>query len=55
MEKELYVLCLLGAEPRFLKLTKGEAELVEEVLDLVCVEVDFEKVANYDIFEVREN
>lgn len=55
MKKELYVLYLPGAEPRFLNLTKGEADLVEEVLDLVSVEIDFEKVANYDIFEVMEN
>lgn len=55
MKKELYVLYLPGAEPRFLNLTKGEADLVEEVLDLVSVEIDFEKVANYDVFEVKEN
>jgi hypothetical protein len=52
MKKELYVLYLPCSEPRFLNLTKGEANLVEEILDLVSVEVEFEKVANFDIFEV---
>ena len=55
MKKEMYVMYMPGSEPRFLNLTKGEADLVEEILDFVCVEVEFEKVANYDIFEVEEN
>lgn len=55
MKKELYVMYMPGSEPRFLNLTKGEADLVEEVLDLVSVEIDFEKVVNFDIFEVMEN
>ena len=55
MKKELYVMYMYGSEPRFLNLTKGEANLVEDILDFVSVEVDFEKVANYDIFEVMEN
>lgn len=55
MKKELYVLYLSCSEPKFLNLTKGEANLVEEILDLVSVEVEFEKVANFDIFEVMED
>ena len=52
MKKELYVFYLPGAEPSFFNLTKGEADLVEEILNLVCVEVEFEKVNNYAVFEV---
>ncbi len=55
MKKEIYVLCQTNSgEPRFLLLTKGEAELVEDVLDYVSADVDFEKLSNYDIFEVIE-
>lgn len=55
MEKEIYVLCQTNnCEPRFLLLTKGEAKLVEDVLDYISADVDFEKLSNYDIFEVIE-
>lgn len=57
MEKELYVLYEQNEMPKFLYLTKGEASLVEEILDFVSdsVGVDFDKITNYDIFEVKEN
>lgn len=55
MKKEIYVLCQTNnMEPRFLLLTKGEAKLVEDVLDYVSADVDFDKLSNYDIFEVIE-